>query len=325
MPRRTRTLPLKITWTRTETTHPQAPVYIVVTAPPEVRFAGNGFIALAAGAPGPYEMKFGKGQSRALVAIHHKNGMANRGEFAITPYRSGSQTYAWAVVTAGACGEQIISQGTRAIEIAPGAAELVVQDRFSPDQPRRRIRSNDGHYDLLVFDGRFQAHDVATDSTILKLAGVDTNFSPPADSCVAAQIRRAVLDRRSRKRHDHRERSGSRLFGVGAGGQLRHRRRRRVGCGPRQEYAGRWRQRAHRKCGPARRRCVDIRASHADINRGFALVTGDFGWKIGDLFTRTTSNDDEVKPEPADALKQIRNDYDAGYAALPKIGALASA
>lgn len=55
---------LKIIWTKRTRVRVQVPLYIVLTAPPEVRFGGNGFAALTAGAVGPYQMNYGKFESR---------------------------------------------------------------------------------------------------------------------------------------------------------------------------------------------------------------------------------------------------------------------
>lgn len=173
-------VPLKMSWVKRTAKKPGVPLYIVLTAPPEVRYAGSGFIALAAGAAGPYQMQFGKTQSRALFAAHRKVDTADRGELAVTAYRTGPQTFGWAVVTAGGCGEQVFAQDVRKIEITPGRPELVVQDRFATGKPNQIIRSNDGKYDLLVFDGRFEVHDAATDAAVFNAAGKDPNFSPTA-------------------------------------------------------------------------------------------------------------------------------------------------
>ena len=103
---------------------------------------------------------------------------ANGGDLEITPYRNGTQKIGWAVVTVGACGEQILAQGVRQIEITPVAAEIVVQDRFATKNPKQRIRSRAGTYDLLIFGGYFEVHDVATGSKLVGFAGTDPNFDP---------------------------------------------------------------------------------------------------------------------------------------------------
>ena len=154
-------VPIKIMWNKRisiRDLRSQIPVYIVFTAPSEVRFAGTGFIALTAGAAGPNKLNYAMNQSRALVAMHRATDTANSGEFTITPYRAGTQNFGWAIVAAGVCGEQVLAQGAKIASVAPGASELVVQDRFTTEQPKQRIRSLTGAYDLLIYDGRFEVH-----------------------------------------------------------------------------------------------------------------------------------------------------------------------
>lgn len=157
---------------------PQVPVYLVVMTVAEVRFAGSGFIALTAGAKGPEGLTLGADRARALVPLHRESPVAARGEIVVKPYRAGRQGIWWAVATAGACGEHILTRGETAFEVAPGAAELVLQERFSTEKPLKRIRAHTGAYDLLVFDGRYEVHDVATAAKIIDRAGNDPNFSP---------------------------------------------------------------------------------------------------------------------------------------------------
>ncbi len=173
-------VPFKITWSNRSAAKSELPLYIVLITPPEVRFAGKGFMALAAGAAGPYQMQYEKAQTRALFATHRKIDIAESGELAVTPYRSGVETFGWAVVAVGTCGERILEQYIRKVEVTPGSAELVVQDRFDSDQPKERIRSNDGKYDLLIFERRFEVQDAATGAVLFKAAGIDPNFSPTA-------------------------------------------------------------------------------------------------------------------------------------------------
>src|SRR5207248_9902739 len=47
-----------------------SPSYFILTAPNAVRFDGNGFFGLAAGAPNPDGTTFGVGSTRAIVPLH---------------------------------------------------------------------------------------------------------------------------------------------------------------------------------------------------------------------------------------------------------------
>jgi hypothetical protein len=127
--------------------HPDVPTYIVISAPPQVRFAGTGFMALAPNAAGPNQLQYTKKQTRALIAIYRNNESASKGELTVTPFEAGAQVYSWAVVSTGTCGEQILAQGEQPIEVNAGAPKLVVQNRFINVIPNLRIRSRAGTYD----------------------------------------------------------------------------------------------------------------------------------------------------------------------------------
>jgi hypothetical protein len=170
--------PIKVAW-RDSAHHPaQDMLYFVVTTPADVRFSGRGFMALAAGAKGPRGLAYGAEGARALVPLHRKTGAAEEGEISIVPYRRGTQQIAWAVVTAGGCGEHVFKQAQRQIDVAAGSPTIVVQDRFATGAPKQRIRSLSGKYDLLIFAGHYEVDNVATGAKIVDRPGVDPNFSP---------------------------------------------------------------------------------------------------------------------------------------------------
>ncbi|MBZ0149671.1 MAG: hypothetical protein K8F62_19310, partial [Pseudorhodoplanes sp.] len=172
--------PVHVSWLQRNLAHrrPSIPTYIVISAPPEVRFSGKNFMALTAGAAGPHQLKHAQSQSRALVSLHRQVDTNSSSALRITPYRSGTYDFGWAVVAAGICGEQVLAKGKQVVSVAPGASELVLQDRFTSDNPKQRIRSLADNYDLLVFDGRFEVHDAATGAKLVELPGVEPNFSP---------------------------------------------------------------------------------------------------------------------------------------------------
>jgi hypothetical protein len=167
-----------ITWRNESTEHPQAPTYFVLTTPAEVRFLGTGFMALAAGAKGPRGLEHGHDSTRAFVPLHRAVRAAKGGNILVYPYRRGAQVISWAVVTLGACGEHVFGRGEKIIDVAPGAPEIVVQDRFADDHPLKRIRSLAGTHDLLVFRNRYEVREVATETKVIERPGVEPNFSP---------------------------------------------------------------------------------------------------------------------------------------------------
>jgi hypothetical protein len=172
--------PIRVKWTdrgQGRRSKPLPPLYLVVTAPPDARFAGTGFIALTAGAKGPEGLGFGNEGTRAFLPLHRAGARA--GEIAVKLYRVGRHALGWAAVTAGPCGEHIVTRGPAATaDVPPGAAELVLQERFQTEQPLQRRRARSGRHELLVFKGRYEVHEVATGAKIIDRPGNDPNFSP---------------------------------------------------------------------------------------------------------------------------------------------------
>lgn len=171
--------PIRVRWTsRNQQGRARAlpPLYLVVTTPADVRFSGTGFIALTAGAKGPEGLAYGNNGARALVPLHRTG--SGGGEIGVKLYRAGRSALGWAVVTAGACGEQVLAHAQTSVTIPPGAPELVLQERFQTEQPLRRIRARSGRHDLLVFKDRYEVHEVATGAKIIERPGNDPNFSP---------------------------------------------------------------------------------------------------------------------------------------------------
>lgn len=153
--------------------------YFVLGAPPEVRFAGTGFIALAAGAKGPRGIAFEHDRARGLVVLQDIAEPAKSGRISIIPYGQGQQVLRWAVVVVnGACGEHTIGAGEMRLDVATGPPELVVQDRFSSDRPKERIRSLAGTHEILIYDKHYEVYQIATAARIVQRSGVGPNFSP---------------------------------------------------------------------------------------------------------------------------------------------------
>lgn len=186
--------PIKIVWTGGETTHPKTPFYLVLTAPAEVRFAGTGFAALSARAEGPHGLAHGAKAARALVALYRPSDTATNGDISALPYRSGSQEIGWAAVAAGSCGEHVLAHGEKTVEVAPGAPEIVVQDRFAASTPLKRLASPGGTYELLVFKDRYEVFETATGSRVLSRAATGANFSPTGRFVTARRLTEEKLE-----------------------------------------------------------------------------------------------------------------------------------
>lgn len=316
-------LPIKISWEKRTRSLPNVPTYIVISAPPQVRFGSAGFMALAANAVGPNQMQYAKTQSRALIAIYRPNDTASSGEVAITPFITGSQVYGWAVVAAGSCGEHVLAEGGRRVEVGVGAATLVVQNRFIVDNPTQRLRSRDGTHELFIFDDHFEVRDVATNSVMTNQTGTNVNFSPTgrfvawrqsdgfysildlvSGTTVATDVAQGFL---AWARQDSYVIAGGTSWGavsienllVDDGSVLT----------------------ANTSCH-ACDAWTNVQTV-LDFDRGFALVKGTEGWKIEDLFAPSRSASIDVEGvDLNEALNLIRRAYDRNYAAIPKVWSL---
>ena len=178
---------LNVNWHKLHGGSSRTPTFLVIAAPPDVRFAGHGFLALSATAKGPYGLGLALDRTRAIIPLNRPDGAAAGGQISVLPYQSGSASIDWTVITAGACGEHALRAGQQRIEVATGTPELLVRDRFSDADPLKRIRSPTGTLDLLVFKDRYAVYDVATGTKIADRAGVDPSFSPGARFVVARQ------------------------------------------------------------------------------------------------------------------------------------------
>jgi Caspase domain len=184
--------PIKISWRFGGSKRPHFPTYFVIITPVEVRFVGNGFLALAAQAKGPHGLGYAKDKSRAIAPLHREIDAVS-GEIGVTLYRNGPQVISWAVVTAGACGEHSFDPADQMIDVSAGAPEIVVQDRFAVERPSRRIRSPLGTHEIRIFKDRYEVHDLITGAKILDRAGTDPNFSPTG-RFVAARGESGIVD-----------------------------------------------------------------------------------------------------------------------------------
>ena len=178
---------VEVDWRRGNVGRPGFPMYLVVATPADTRFKGRGFMALAAGARAPHGIAYAHARSRLFIPLYRSTDTAASGKIGIAAYRAGLQQLDWAVVAAGACGEHTLASGARKVDVVPGAANLVFQNRFSTASPKKRIRSPAGDYDLLIYDNHYDVIDDKTGALVLSEPGTDPNFSPTGRFVAARQ------------------------------------------------------------------------------------------------------------------------------------------
>jgi caspase domain-containing protein len=190
-----------IAWRAASRLPPKTPVFLAVAIPGEVRAEapplpkpaqdGNvephlpGVLALPVAARAPLDLAFGAGKTRLLIPLHQP-GSRLAGSVDVRVFDAGALVLEGAVVAKTACGERNLSQITkREINVAPGAPEIVVQDPFDIDVPKRIVISNSGRYRLHVFEGRYRVFDLASGAKLVDRAGHNPNFSPTSRFVVA--------------------------------------------------------------------------------------------------------------------------------------------
>jgi Caspase domain len=199
---------IEISWQAKERAPLKTPLFVVVAVPGQVRFEAQspptnpkgaadgsssdpqppelpGFVALTPNANGPLGLKFGAGQSRALIPLHQP-GSKLAGTLAVRLYEAGERRIEAAVVAHTACGERMMSTPLgQAVTVAPGQPEIVVQDPFDTETPSRILVSNSGHYRANIFEDRYKIYDTETGAKLVDRAGHDPNFSPTSRFVVA--------------------------------------------------------------------------------------------------------------------------------------------
>lgn len=199
---------IRIGWKMTGRFTANAPVYLVVSVPGEVRFeiaplkpkadAGGadptvaaqanlpGFLALPPHARGPLGLAFGHRTSRALVPLHQP-GVIRQASFEVRVLAAGDLTVRAAIVAVTACGErELLPTVSKTLTVAPGHPEVVVQDPYDIERPQRVIVSADRRYRANIFEDRYRVYDTETGARLIDRAGHGPNFSPTGRFVAAA-------------------------------------------------------------------------------------------------------------------------------------------
>ncbi len=198
-----------IAWRAAAAFPPKTPAFVVVAVPGEVRVEAPplpkpatsaqqdqpdtqppdlpGALALPPSARAPLDIAFGAGKTRLLVPLHQP-GSKLAGSLDVRVFDAGALAIEAVVVAKTACGERSLGvPARREIAVAPGTPEIVVQDPFDIDVPKRIVVSNSGRYRLHVFEGRYRVFDLSTGAKLVDRAGHSPNFSPTS-RFVAADV-----------------------------------------------------------------------------------------------------------------------------------------
>ena len=191
---------VRVAWRAASRFPPKTPAFLAVAIPGEVSVeapplpkpapdakpdqADNpapdlpGVLALPATARAPGDLAFGTCKTRLLIPLHQP-GSKLAGSVDVRLFDAGRLALEAVVVAKTACGERNLGETIkRGIDVAPGAPEIVVQDPFDIDVPKRIVISNSGRYRLHVFEGRYRVFELVTGAKLVDRAGHAPNFSP---------------------------------------------------------------------------------------------------------------------------------------------------
>ena len=139
----------------------------------------------SAAARAPLDLAFGAGKTRLLVPLYQP-GSKLAGSVDVRVFDAGAlalEARWWRRPRAASAVSARPS--CREINVAPGTPEIVVQDPFDIDVPKRIVISNSGRYRLHVFEGRYRVFELATGAKLVDRAGHNPNFSPTSRFVVA--------------------------------------------------------------------------------------------------------------------------------------------
>jgi len=170
------------------------PLSLVLSVPPDVRFAGDGFLALMPGAAGPFGIAHDVDQVRVYVPLHD-NLSERRGKLTLKPYVEGAwniraaliEVPAWSTEprsVADLAGDKAviaaIENSDLSFAVRPSRPQIVVQDPFTLEAPSRTINSANGRYALQEFSNYYRVLDRESGELIVQRVGTDPEFSPTA-------------------------------------------------------------------------------------------------------------------------------------------------
>ncbi|MEQ1710412.1 MAG: caspase family protein [Hyphomicrobium sp.] len=177
------------------------PLFLVLSVPPDVRFAGDGFLALMPGAAAPFGIAHDIDQVRVFVPLHDSLS-ERRGKLILKPYVEGPWKIRAALIEVPTWSSESRSvadlAGNKAViatienselsfAVRPSRPQIVVQDQFTLETPSRTIQSVNGRYTLQEFSNYYRALDRQSGELIVQRVGTDPEFSP-TDRFVAALL-----------------------------------------------------------------------------------------------------------------------------------------
>ncbi len=172
------------------------PLYLMFSMPERVRFAGDGFLVLAPGADGPFDIGHDKQHMRVFIPMRR----GGEGSLTLRVYQAGPFKLSWAVIEipkfdtlskqpdAFDEGNEVLHREQsfeRSFAVVPGVPSIAVRDRFNVSSPVKVIVSRSREFVLQVFDGFYRVLENESQALVIERDGIRPNFSPSSRFVVA--------------------------------------------------------------------------------------------------------------------------------------------
>lgn len=170
--------PVSLTW-KGNTLKERIPVWLVVSSPDKVRFAGRGHIALGPDAPNPFGIKAGAGKTRSLVSLASR-GAGVSGKIDIIPLEAGKANVTIELVAyLRSCNREVtLKSDASKLEITPAPAEIVLNTVEGRASLAHQIAVKKFSRTIFLNQHRFLLLDADTGSEIVERAGSKLQVSP---------------------------------------------------------------------------------------------------------------------------------------------------
>lgn len=177
---------LPIGWSRCAgTTRLEAPTFLVITVPDEVRLRGVGYFALRPNARAPYGIDFHADRTRIVIPLHQPL-MPTLGRVELSPLVVGDLPIDAAVFRRENNRNVELWRSKPMIKtVVPGPPSVSVWESAASEAPSQVRHSADGRWELRIFKVSYEVVDIATGDLVIRRAGINPVFSPTQRFLVA--------------------------------------------------------------------------------------------------------------------------------------------
>ena len=170
---------LPIAWSRcVPATRLDAPTFLVIAVPDEVRLSGVGFYALRPHARAPYGLDFETDRARIIIPLHQPL-MPAMGTVEVQPALVGDLPIQAAVFRREGDRNVVLWRSKPMVKtVTPGPISVSVWQEISSEAPKEIRQSNDGRWELRIYKASYEVVDRRTGDLVIRRAGTDPAFSP---------------------------------------------------------------------------------------------------------------------------------------------------